>query len=1005
MPSDKPPGRSLDDNSKGLGFMDHRMTVTRPSLLALVFSRPTSGPRTRRFGRSLRGVELLDRRQMLAGDAYPYVESIQFTGSTPTSTSVVSYAVTFNEPVAGVDANDFQLVLSQVGPGAKIDSIVPASNFYASAYTVQISGVAVSGTAASGTLGLNLVDNGSIHSAANLPLRNQSPTVSFAQQRQFATGLRPLAVAQGDLNGDRTADLVVANANRNTVSVLLGKGDGSFLPQQMFATGLRPGGVTLGDFNTDGKADLAVANAGDNTVSVLLGKGDGSFLPQQRFAASLRPSSIMAGDFNSDGTTDLVVTNAGRNTVSVLLGKGDGSFLPQQMFAAGLTPSGVTLGDWNTDGKVDLAVANRGGNTVSVLLGKGDGSFLPQQRFATGMTPGAIAAGDLDGDDRTDLAITNAGGNTVSVLLGKGDGSFLPQQRFRVGLTPSAVAIGDFDGDGKRDLAITNAGGNTVDVLPGKGDGSFSPRQRFATGLTPSAVAFSDFNKDGRLDLAVANAGRNTVSVLLNNANGNTTGDVATIVPPQVLPVTLGNWSPKDHYLHPSSPTDWWWNTGTLTTKDGRTFGFEINAASFRYEGPLTQGFGFTQVLLTDVQNDKVYQSSTRYLSNKLALNIPVLDGSGTYDPTVWAESDSTKPWSVSLGGGLTGIANQLSTIDVVAGGSLYSPATKVTIEPVDGNGSGAKAQAVIRDGRVVQIQLLSAGTGYTAPPTVTIEDAVGSGALARAQYEYVTMTGPANDPTSNMQVKALMVDDKTNTNVLFDLTLAQDTVSRPPLSVFGTGAITIIPPNDLLKPAPDGTNVFTNNYYYSLTQLQASGSITIGGETFDVAGVTWQDHEWGLFTTEVNWILQPMQLDNGVSISNYYVVTPNTPVPALGQKIRSHATVQRADKSTYYVDSYMTPVGRTWTSVDTGRTYYMTWLVDIPAFNAHLTVTSLVDAQEFLSYGIGAAETLPPGVSTPPLYKDGTCYEGIASVSGYFENKAVRGTAWNEQTLPKPVS
>jgi len=80
-----------------------------------------------------------------------------------------------------------------------------------------------------------------------------------------------------------------------------------------------------------------------------------------------------------------------------------------------------------------------------------------------------------------------------------------------------------------------------------------------------------------------------------------------------------------------------------------------------------------------------------------------------------------------------------------------------------------------------------------------------------------------------------------------------------------------------------------------------------------------------------------------------------------------------------------------------------MTWLVDIPAFNAHLTVTSLVDAQEFLSYGIGRAESLPPGVSPPPLFGNGTCYEGIASVSGYFENKAVSGTAWNEQALPKP--
>jgi len=885
---------------------------------------------------------------MLVGDAYPYVDSIQLTGSTPTSSSTISYAVTFSEPVTGVDATDFQLVLSQVGPSAKIASISPASNFYASTYAVVISNVAVSGIAASGTLGLNLVDNGSIHSAANHPLRVQNAGASFAQQRQVATGLRPNAITEGDFNQDSIPDLAVTNSGGNTVSVLLGKGDGSFLPQQVFASGLRPSAVTVDDFNQDSIPDLAVTNSGVNTVSVLLGKGDGSFLPQARFATGLRPSAVTVGDFNQDSISDLAVTNSG-------------------------------------------------GNTVSVLRGKGDGSFLPQQRFATGLRPSAITLGDLNHDGDTDLAITNSGGNTVTVLLGKGDGSFLPQQRFIAGLTPSAVKLGDLNGDGNADLAVTNSGGNTVSVLLGKGDGSFLPQQRFVTGLTPSAVAFGDFNKDGRPDMGITNASRNSVSVLLCNANGNATGDVATIIPAQVLPVTVGNWSAKDQYLHPNSPTDWWWHTGTLTTKEGRTFGFEINTASFRYEGPLTQGFAFTQVLLTDVMTNTVYQSSTRYLANKVALNIPVLDGSGTYDPTTWAESDSTKPWSVSLGGGLAGIANKLSKIDVGDGGSFYSPATKVTITPVDGNGSGATAQAVIREGRIVQIQLLSAGTGYTAPPTVTIEDAVGSGAVATAQYEYVTMTGPANDPTNDMKVKALMVDEQTQANVLFDLTLSQDTVERPPLSVFGTGAI------ELLKPGPTGGNEFTNNYYYSLTQLKAIGSITIGDEKFDVEGVTWQDHEWGLFTTDVKWILQAMQLDNGVSISNYFVVTPNTPVPAFGQKTRSHATVQRADKSTYYVDSYMTPVDRTWTSNKTGTTYAMTWLVDIPAFNAHLTVTSLVDAQEFLSYGIGAAETLPPGVSPPPLYRNGTCYEGVASATGYFENKAVTGKAWNEQALPTP--
>ena len=41
--------------------------------------------------------------------------------------------------------------------------------------------------------------------------------------------------------------------------------------------GNAPFSVVVADFNGDGRPDLAVANAAHNTVSVLLGNGDGTF--------------------------------------------------------------------------------------------------------------------------------------------------------------------------------------------------------------------------------------------------------------------------------------------------------------------------------------------------------------------------------------------------------------------------------------------------------------------------------------------------------------------------------------------------------------------------------------------------------------------------------------------------------------------------------------------------------------------------------------------------------
>ncbi len=446
-----------------------------------------------------------------------------------------------NSPVPHVN---LPLIPTSVSPGGPAFTLTVNGDGFVSASTVYWNGSArtttfvssiqlkaainasdVSGNGTASVMVENPSPGGGCSNVAFFEVTNPIGTVSLSGASS-SVGNSPAAIVTADFNGDGIQDLAVANETDNTVSILVGLGNGTFQPQVAYATGYGPADVAVGDFNHDGYLDLAVVNSGENSsgqlansVSILLGNGDGTFQNHVDYPTGQVPISVAVSDFNRDGNLDLAVVDQYDDAVSILLGNGDGTFQPEIEYGVGAQPMQVVVSDFNSDGILDLATANFVSHTVSILLGNGDGTFQAASDYTATQDPSSLVAADFNGDGIPDVAVAEFGSTAVAVLLGNGDGTLQNQVRYTTGTYPEAVVTGDFNGDGILDLALaTDNGMGSVSVLLGNGNGTFQSSLNFPSGLLPVSLAAADFTGDGSLDVATADVNSNAAFVLLGSA-------------------------------------------------------------------------------------------------------------------------------------------------------------------------------------------------------------------------------------------------------------------------------------------------------------------------------------------------------------------------------------------------------------------------------------------------------------------------------------------------------
>ena len=172
-------------------------------------------------------------------------------------------------------------------------------------------------------------------------------------------------------------------------------------------------------------------------------------------------------------------------------------------------------------------------------------------------------------------------------------------------------------------------------------------------------------------------------------------------------------------------------------------------------------------------------------------------------------------------------------------------------------------------------------------------------------------------------------------------------------------------------------------SHYYSLTRLEARGTITIEGRTEPCSGLAWMDHEFGsavLRENQTGWDWFSVQLDDDTELM-LYAIRKNDGTP----DVTSSGSFVAADGSVVHLahTAFRIRAIGSWKSVRSGATYPMGWIIEVPSLDLRLEIEEEMKAQELMTQA-----------STQVTY-----WEGAVRVSGRVGSIAVRGAGYVEMT------
>jgi predicted secreted hydrolase len=177
-------------------------------------------------------------------------------------------------------------------------------------------------------------------------------------------------------------------------------------------------------------------------------------------------------------------------------------------------------------------------------------------------------------------------------------------------------------------------------------------------------------------------------------------------------------------------------------------------------------------------------------------------------------------------------------------------------------------------------------------------------------------------------------------------------------------------------QKGPDPGNA---SYYYSLTRLDTTGTVTVDGTAYPVQGLSWKDHEFStsaLSPDQVGWDWFALQLDDNTELKVFHIRQADGTIDpfSAGSFVDAEGQVTRLAR-----DDFEVAVRDTWRSPRTGATYPAAWTVTVPSLDLELEVQPWLPDQELdVSYAY---------------------WEGAVQVSGQRQGRPVGGNGYVELT------